>query len=35
MTTLGFGLTETRLLANLHDGSLYRGRLLHYRRGKA
>ncbi len=35
MTTLGFGLTETRLFANLHDGSRYRGRLLHYRRGNA
>jgi predicted nicotinamide N-methyase len=35
MTTLGFGLTETRLRADLQDGSRYRGRLLHYRRGKA
>lgn len=32
MAMLGFGLTETRLLAPLHDGTAYRGRLLHYRR---
>lgn len=35
MDTLGFALTETRLIADLHDGSRYRGRLLHYRRGGA
>ena len=35
MDTLGFVLTETRLVAALHDGSRYRGRLLHYRRGNA
>jgi predicted nicotinamide N-methyase len=33
MDKLGFALTETRLVAELHDGSRYRGRLLHYRRG--
>lgn len=35
MDTLGFALTESRLIADLHDGSRYRGRLLHYRRGNA
>lgn len=33
MDALGFGLSETRLLAPLHDGVAYHGRLLHYRRG--
>lgn len=32
MEQLGFALTETRLVAPLHDGAAYRGRLLHYRR---
>ncbi len=32
MALLGFALTETAIDAPLHDGSPYRGRLLHYRR---
>jgi 2-polyprenyl-3-methyl-5-hydroxy-6-metoxy-1,4-benzoquinol methylase len=32
MALLGFALTETAIEAPLHDGSPYRGRLLHYRR---
>ena len=32
MAEAGFALTETRIDAPLHDGSPYRGRLLHYRR---
>jgi predicted nicotinamide N-methyase len=32
MAALGFALTETTIEAPLHDGSPYRGRLLHYRR---
>lgn len=32
MSRLGYALTETLLEAPLHDGSPYRGRLLHYRR---
>lgn len=32
MALLGFALTETLLDAPLHDGSPYRGRLLHFRR---
>lgn len=32
MEILDFTLTETRLLAPLHDGAAYHGRLLHYRR---
>ena len=33
MQRLGFGVTETPLVQPLADGSSYRGRLLHYRRG--
>jgi predicted nicotinamide N-methyase len=33
MALAGFALTETLLDSPLHDGSPYRGRLLHYRRG--
>lgn len=33
MTMGGFALSETMIVAPLHDGSPYRGRLLHYRRG--
>ena len=33
MDSLGFALRETRLVAPLHDGAAYHGRLLHYRRG--
>ncbi|MBI4990101.1 MAG: SAM-dependent methyltransferase [Rhodocyclales bacterium] len=32
MARLGFGLSERQIDAPLHDGSPYRGRLLHYRR---
>lgn len=32
MALAGFALTETTIVAPLHDGSPYRGRLLHYRR---
>jgi hypothetical protein len=32
MAVLGFTLGETAIEAPLHDGSPYRGRLLHYRR---
>ncbi len=32
MALLGFALGETPIEAPLHDGSAYRGRLLHYRR---
>lgn len=32
MARLGFGLSEAQIDAPLHDGSPYRGRLLHYRR---
>lgn len=35
MSALGYTLTETRLDAPLHDGSPYKGRLLHYRRESA
>lgn len=31
---LGFTLTETNLHASLPDGTAYRGRVLHYRRGR-
>lgn len=33
MALLGFSLQESMIEAPLHDGSAYRGRLLHYRRG--
>lgn len=32
MFQAGFALSETMIVAPLHDGSPYRGRLLHYRR---
>lgn len=32
MDSLGFALSQTPLLAPLHDGAAYHGRLLHYRR---
>lgn len=34
MDSLGFALSETRLVADLHDGTRYRGRQMHYRRGE-
>jgi hypothetical protein len=33
MKRLSFALTETRLDTPLDDGTPYRGRLMHYRRG--
>jgi hypothetical protein len=35
MANNGFVLTETAIIAPMHDGTAYRGKQLHYRRGIA